>query len=123
VSPSSPITPLASSQIDHHHISVELIETVDAPPAVLIRWPDAPTVVDPKRFPDVAAAVARLFAEAATRLAASKRTGDSNRAGRQGIQDFVPPPPDRPANKELTETAVQQATCTARTTLDPIPGL
>jgi len=37
---------------------------------VRIVWPDAPTVVDPMRFPDVAAAVAQLFARAHIVLAA-----------------------------------------------------
>jgi hypothetical protein len=40
------------------------------PAVVRIVWPAAPTVVDPKRFPDVAAAVAQLFARAHLVLAA-----------------------------------------------------
>ena len=44
---------------------------------------------------------------------------DSNRAGRQGIPRLTPPPPGRPANTTLTDTADKQATCTERTTLDP----
>jgi hypothetical protein len=39
---------------------------------VIIRWPEKPCVIHPRRFPDTAAVVARLFAEAATRLAAIK---------------------------------------------------
>jgi hypothetical protein len=56
-----PITPLASAQINHDQLKVEL-DTL--PPMVKITWPDAPTIVDPKRFPEVAAAVAQLFARA-----------------------------------------------------------
>jgi hypothetical protein len=42
---------------------------------VRIVWPGAPTVVDPKRFPDTAAAVAQLFARAHIVLAALKAHG------------------------------------------------
>lgn len=65
-----PITPLASSQINHDHLKVELIEPDSMPAMVRIVWPPQPTVVDPKRFPDVAAAVAQLFARAHIVLAA-----------------------------------------------------
>jgi hypothetical protein len=40
------------------------------PAMVRIVWPPQPTVVDPKRFPDVAGAVAQLFAIAHIVLAA-----------------------------------------------------
>ena len=70
-----PITPLASSQINHDHLNVELIEPPDAPAIVRIVWPTAPTVVDPKRFPEVAAAIAQLFARAHIVLAALKAGG------------------------------------------------
>jgi hypothetical protein len=72
VNPSSPITPLTTGQINHGHLSVELVEPDGMPAVVRIVWPTAPTVVDPKRFPDTAATVARLFAEAATTLASIK---------------------------------------------------
>jgi hypothetical protein len=52
-----PITPLASAQINHDHVKVELVEPDTMPAMVRIVWPPAPTVVDPKRFPDVAAAI------------------------------------------------------------------
>jgi hypothetical protein len=42
---------------------------------VKITWPDAPTIVDPKRFPDTAATVAQLFARAHIVLAALKAHG------------------------------------------------
>jgi hypothetical protein len=66
------ITPLASSQINHDDLSVELVEPDGMPAKVRIVWPPQPTVVDPKRFPDTAATIARLFAEAATALASMK---------------------------------------------------
>jgi hypothetical protein len=75
VSQSSPITPLASSQINHDHLKVELIEPADHPAMVRIVWPTAPSIIDPKRFPDTAAAVATLFARAHIVLAALKAHG------------------------------------------------
>jgi hypothetical protein len=59
------VTPLASSQINHDHLKVELVEPDTMPAMVRIVWPPQSTVVDPKRFPDVAAAVAQLFARGA----------------------------------------------------------
>jgi hypothetical protein len=59
-----PITPLASSQINHDQVRIELIEPEAMPAMVRIVWPSAPSVVDPKRFPDAAAAIAQLFARA-----------------------------------------------------------
>jgi hypothetical protein len=70
-----PITALASAQINHDHLKIELIEPQDMPAVVRIVWPAAPTVVDPKRFPDVAATIAQLFARAHIVLAALKAGG------------------------------------------------
>jgi hypothetical protein len=72
VSQSSPITPLASSQINHDHLSVELVEPDGMPAMVRIIWPPQPTVLPTVGFPETAAAVARLFATAATTLAGIK---------------------------------------------------
>jgi hypothetical protein len=52
---------------------VELIEADEAPAVVIVRWPNKATRIHPHSFPNTAAVVARLFAEAATRLAAIKR--------------------------------------------------
>jgi hypothetical protein len=52
---------------------VELIEANETPAVVIVKWPSKATVVHPHRFPDLAAMIVRLFAEAATRLAAIKR--------------------------------------------------
>ena len=73
--PNHPITPLASAQINHDHLKVELAEPDTMPAMVRIVWPPQPTVVDPKRFPDVAAAVAQLFARAHIVLASLKAQG------------------------------------------------
>jgi hypothetical protein len=73
--PQSSITPLASSQINHDQLTVELVEPDDKPAMVRIVWPTAPTIVDPRRFPDTASAVATLFARAHIVLAALKAHG------------------------------------------------
>jgi hypothetical protein len=52
---------------------VELIRPTDTPALIRILWPVQPTVTNPAQFPDTAAMVARLFASAATRVAAIKR--------------------------------------------------
>jgi hypothetical protein len=70
-----PITPLASAQINHDQLKVELVEPYAMPAVVRIVWPAAPTVVDPKRFPDTAATVAQLFARAHIVLASLKAHG------------------------------------------------
>jgi hypothetical protein len=68
--PNHPITPLASSQINHDRLTIDLVEPDSMPPAVRITWKVQPSVIDPKRFPDTAAAVAQLFARAHIVLAA-----------------------------------------------------
>jgi hypothetical protein len=70
----SRVTELASGQLTGTEmITLELIQAGERPAVVVVRWPSKPTVIHPRRFADVAAMVARLFAEAATRLAAIKR--------------------------------------------------
>jgi hypothetical protein len=74
--PKHATTPLASSQINNHDtIAIELIEPDSMPAVVRIVWPPQPTVIDPKRFPDTAAAIAQLFARAHIELAALKTHG------------------------------------------------
>jgi hypothetical protein len=75
VSQSSLITPLASAQINHDQLTVELVEPNGMPPMVKIVWPLKPTIVDPKAFGDVAATIAQLFARAHIVLAALKARG------------------------------------------------
>jgi hypothetical protein len=57
------------TQSRHNTIIVELVAHDDMPPMVRIAWPLQPTVTDPRRFPEVAAQLAKLFAEAATAMA------------------------------------------------------
>jgi hypothetical protein len=67
-------TQLARGQITvTDQLLVELIRPRDTPALIRIRWPVQPTVTNPGQFPDTAAMVARLFASAATELAAIKR--------------------------------------------------
>ena len=69
----SQITQLASGAITAvDTITIELIETDTNPSVVIIKWPDKATVLHPRRFPDAAAVIARLFAEAHTVLASIK---------------------------------------------------
>ena len=70
MSQSSPITPLASSRINHDTITIELLEPNAMPPMVRIVWPLQASLIDPKAFTDAAAAVAQLFARAHVVLAA-----------------------------------------------------
>jgi hypothetical protein len=60
---------LASGQINSDMITVELVEPIDTPAVVVIRWPQAPSVTDSRKFSTVANAVARIMAAAAVRLA------------------------------------------------------
>jgi hypothetical protein len=69
----SQITQLASAQLTAVDVlTIELVETSEHPTVVIIRWPDEPSVIHPRRFPDVASVVVRLFAEAHTTLASIK---------------------------------------------------
>jgi hypothetical protein len=69
----SQITELVTGQVTAtDSIVVELIETDEHPSVVIVKWPVKPTVLHPRRFPDTAATIARLFAEAHTALAAIK---------------------------------------------------
>jgi len=69
----SKVTTLADGQITAvGTITIELVEADETPAVVIVQWPPQPTLLHPRRFPDTAAMVARLFAEAATLLAAIK---------------------------------------------------
>jgi hypothetical protein len=52
------VTPLASSQVNHDQLKVELVELDTMPAMVRIVRPPQPTMVDPRRFPDTAATIA-----------------------------------------------------------------
>ena len=67
------LTQLASGQITAvDALTIELVETDEHPTVVIVRWPDKPTVLHPRRFPDAASTVVRLFAEAHTTVAQIK---------------------------------------------------
>jgi hypothetical protein len=71
-----PTKPLASAQVNHDQLAVELVEPDGMPAMVRILWPAAPTVVDPRRYADTASAVMRLLAKAnveLVRLRAARR--------------------------------------------------
>jgi hypothetical protein len=75
VSPPNKPELIADAVINHDQLKVELAEPETMPAIVRIVWPPQPTVVDPKRFPDVAAAVAQLFARARIGPAGLKEHG------------------------------------------------
>jgi hypothetical protein len=65
----SKTTTLASGQITPTDtLRVELRESDEFPATILIIWPEAASVVDPRRFGSTANAVARLMATAITKL-------------------------------------------------------
>jgi hypothetical protein len=69
----SKITLLGRAQISTaDEITIELVSPADLPAAVRIVWPAKPTVTGARTFSATAAAVVKLFAEAATTLAAIK---------------------------------------------------
>jgi hypothetical protein len=74
--PKHPTTPLASSQVNHDRITVELVEPGGRPAKVKIVWPGYPSLIDPQAFPDTAAAIAQLFARAHIVLASLKAGGE-----------------------------------------------
>jgi hypothetical protein len=66
----SKTTILANGQITPTDaLLVELREPDEFPATILIIWPQAPSVVDPRRFGTTANAIARLVATAITKLA------------------------------------------------------
>jgi len=66
----SKTTTLSSGQITPSDtLLVQLRDPDEFPASVLIIWPQAPSVVDPRQFGATANAVARLMATAITKLA------------------------------------------------------
>jgi hypothetical protein len=72
--PSIPPHP-SQRAVNHDQLAVELVEPDGMPAMVRIVWPAKPTIVDPRRFPDTAGAIAQLFARAHIVLAALKAHG------------------------------------------------
>jgi hypothetical protein len=72
----SKVTELAAGQITKaDRLTVELVQAIETPPVVLVRWPDSPSVLNPnpRELADIAKAVVRVLAEAQTRIKAAKR--------------------------------------------------
>jgi hypothetical protein len=69
-------TTLAAGQITNHdHLTVELVMASATPPAVLIRWPEVPSVLapNPQALAAVATAMVCVMAEAQAELAQLRR--------------------------------------------------
>jgi hypothetical protein len=49
-------------------ITIELVAPQGQPQAILVRWPEHPTVVQPRRYADCASAIMRLLALANVEL-------------------------------------------------------
>jgi hypothetical protein len=67
-----PITPLASAQVGHDIISIELVEPDSMPAVIKITWPVQPSIVDPTSFGETAAALVKMFSNAHVELARVK---------------------------------------------------
>jgi hypothetical protein len=73
---SSSRTELARGTLNNHdQLTVELVTPPDTPPAVLVKWPAAPSVLaaNPKAIADLAAAMVRVMAAAQAELAQIRR--------------------------------------------------
>ena len=65
---------LAEGQITpSDSLVIELIESIDTPPAVLLRWPGGPFFTQPHRLPAVANQIMAIMAAAIARLATVER--------------------------------------------------
>jgi hypothetical protein len=64
-----PITPLASAQVGHDTISIELVEPDGLPAVVKISWPEQASIIDPRIFGDTAGGLVKLFSSAHIELA------------------------------------------------------
>ena len=64
-------TQLSSGLINgHDRLTVELVGPPDLPAAVLLRWPQKPSVCTPDAYANVAAAAMQILAAAVVELAA-----------------------------------------------------
>jgi hypothetical protein len=70
----SQITDLASVAITAADtVTIELVETDEAPAVIIVRWPARPILLHAHRFPATADTAARIFAAATVRLAQIRR--------------------------------------------------
>ena len=69
-------TVLASGEINQSDVlEVKLVRPSDMPAVIVIRWPGQPTISDPTTFPATASAAMRILANAVTRLAGMRASG------------------------------------------------
>jgi hypothetical protein len=62
---------LASGLINgHDHLTIELVEPPDMPAAILLRWPQKPSITTPDAYSNVAAACMQVLSAAIIELAA-----------------------------------------------------
>jgi hypothetical protein len=71
--PNHPTTPLASSQVNHDELRIELVEPPDRPPMVAITWPTKPSVTTPDGYSNVAATCMQVLSAAVIESAAIRR--------------------------------------------------
>ena len=65
-------TTLGTLKIGREPVTIELIEESGALPLVRVTWPNRGLSVSPRKFPDVAASLTRLFSSAAVELSRIK---------------------------------------------------
>ena len=70
-SPNHPTTPLSSGSLNGQTLKIELVEPAnDLPNAVVVRWPQKPTITSPVTFDQVVANAMKILANASVELAA-----------------------------------------------------
>ena len=71
--PESKTTTLATGQINaSDQLIIELVQATETPTMILIRWPAAPSVYDPRRFAATAVAVIAVVDQAVIALKAAE---------------------------------------------------
>jgi hypothetical protein len=60
-------------------LEIELVQGLDTPAAILIKWPPQPTVTDPAKLTATIAAIVRVLGMAQIELAARRAAGSSKR--------------------------------------------
>ena len=66
-------TQLASGLINgHDRLTIELVQPPDMPAAILLRWPQKPSITTPDTYSNVAAACMQVLSAAVIELAAIK---------------------------------------------------
>jgi hypothetical protein len=67
----SNVTPLASGSLNGQPLTIELVESGnDLPNAVVVKWPQKPTITSPATFDQAVAAAMKVLSNAVVELAA-----------------------------------------------------